>query len=190
MAGGDFEHQLAYQRCEHAIGPDPTIETAGIENAGSDLDTDRAAQADLAGKAHMVAPFGGREHAFLGGLGFACPFAGHRHAAETAGAIAAASGRNRDAGAVQCPKQHIAAHRRNVLAAVQRDGGSALRHQPGAGRQQPDGQDQDQHGDDETSGDDLGHEATIWAKAEKPSDIMPAKMNAMPRPRSPAGRSA
>ena len=136
------------------------------------------------------APLDGREHAALGRLRFARAVALDGNAAQAASPAATACGRNADARALQDTEKPVAAGGLDPCGVVDGDGQRRLGDQPSPRREQPEGHANDQHDDDEVAEHDFGHGAAICAKEEKPSDMSPASMKVMPRPRSPAGRSA
>ena len=117
-------------------------------------------------------------------------FAEDRHAAKPAGAAAAAGRRDADAGAVQHAEQAVAASGFDRLAPVHRDQDRFLRNQTATRNQQADRHADNQNNDDATADRDFDHATTICAKAEKPSDIIPASTKVIPRPLRPPGRSA
>ena len=118
------------------------------------------------------------------------PSPNDRHAAQAAGARTAAGGGNADTGAMQHAEQTIAARGLDDLALVDGDQHRFLRHEAALGEHQADRHEDDQEDDDTAADADFDHATTISAKAEKPSDIMPARMKVMPRPLRPPGRSA
>ncbi len=131
-----------------------------------------------------------RQDALLGGDCLAGAGAGHGDPAQSAGATSAAASRNADTGAVQHLKQLVAAlgfDRRGVVHGHRQ---GTFRHQLAARDEQPDREREHDQDDDSAADEDLCHSATIWAKAEKPSDIRPVSRKVMPRPRRPTGRSA
>ena len=131
-----------------------------------------------------------REDALLGGLWGAGTLALDNYSTKPAGARSSARRRNADPRAVQDPQKAIAPRRHDPLGSVHRDRHRLGGDQPTPGGLQSESQHHDQHDDDKRSQNDLGHDATIWAKAAKPSDIIPARMKVMPNPRRPCGRSA
>jgi hypothetical protein len=142
------------------------------------------------GEAHVVAPLDGGEDAALGRLRLARAFALDGDPTEAAGAAAAASRGNADAGALEDGEEAVAAGGLEGGAVVDGDGQGGLRDEAAARGEEAEGHADDQHDDDEVAERDLGHCAAICAKDEKPSDMSPARKKAMPRPRSPSGRSA
>ena len=184
------EHQFADERRQHAVRRDGTLEAFGDQNFGRHLHRHRPAQLGLAGEPHICPALGRRQHALLGRLRFAAAFAEHRHAAQAAGARTAAGGGNADTGTMQHAEQTIAARGLDDLALVDGDQHRFLRHEAALGEHQADRHEDDQEDDDTAADADFDHATTISAKAEKPSDIMPARMKVMPRPLRPPGRSA
>ena len=184
------EHQFADQRRQHAVGCDRALEAFGDEDFGRNLHRHRSAQLGLAGQPLVRPALCRRQHALFVGLRLAAALAGDRHPAEPAGAAAAAGGRDADAGVMQHAKKAIAACSLDDLAFVDGNQNHFLRHEAALGEHQADRHDDDETDDDAAANADFDHAATISAKAENPSDIMPARMKVMPRPLSPPGRSA
>ena len=89
------------------------------------------------------------------------------------------------------PKQLVAAARRDVDPVVHGHVEASRGDQSRPQNQQAGGKPDNQRNNDQTSEKHLCHcAAAICVKDAKPSDMSPARMKAIPRPRSPSGRSA
>src|SRR5690606_5022627 len=135
-------------------------------------------------------PLAGRKQPAPGRPQFPRPRPGGGNPALAACATPAAGCGNGNIGALQDLEQFGATLGGNHLSAIDGHRQRYVGHQSRAGGKQAERQRQDQANDEGAAQGDLDHGNATWAKVEKPSDIMPVMMKAIPSPCNPPGRSA
>src|SRR5690606_16705362 len=136
------------------------------------------------------APFSGREEAAFRRAQGSRTFGRHRHASLTARSAATTCRGDGYIAAMQNLQLFRATFSLEHLAVIYGNALYYIWYQTGSSKQQLEGKAKDQCDDQEGAKRHFDHGWATCANVAKPSDIMPVRMKAIPRPCSPSGISA